>query len=282
MFIISAFTVRLPCTGNLTGIAAFSIGLELLSRRRKLAGTPLKLRLRWVTAFVNYVTDVILVITRKECVRVGINPSCDRLCSNHGYCDQTGGCVCRAGWEGERCDHAVCDPQCMNGGACSSPGVCDCPAGFQGRSCEGGICETPCQNNGKCIQKDTCQCKSGWYGTHCQFSKCVVPCLNGGQCRGVNKCRCLPGFTGDHCQVVHVTKKKKGIDSVGEDPCSRQQCRSFKRCRKQNCGYINKDDKMQMRTCKIAHCGSLLLCSQSSCHRKLVRTKMRGRRRKFL
>ena len=46
MFIISAFSVRLPCTGNLTGLAAFSIGLEILSRRRKLAGTPLKLRLR--------------------------------------------------------------------------------------------------------------------------------------------------------------------------------------------------------------------------------------------
>ena len=62
MFIISAFSVRLPCTGNLTGIAAFSIGLEILSRRRKLAGTPLKLRLRWrVTAFVIYLTDVILV-----------------------------------------------------------------------------------------------------------------------------------------------------------------------------------------------------------------------------
>ena len=27
-----AFSVRLPCTGNLTGIASFSIGLEILSR----------------------------------------------------------------------------------------------------------------------------------------------------------------------------------------------------------------------------------------------------------
>ena len=27
-----AFSVKLPCTGNLTGIASFSIGLEILSR----------------------------------------------------------------------------------------------------------------------------------------------------------------------------------------------------------------------------------------------------------
>ena len=51
----AAFSVRLPCTGNLTGVAAFSIGLEIATRHRQLAGTPLKLRLR------------------KECVRVGAN-----------------------------------------------------------------------------------------------------------------------------------------------------------------------------------------------------------------
>ena len=45
-FHVKDFSVRLPCTGNLSGIAAFSIGLEILSRRRKLAGTPLQLRLR--------------------------------------------------------------------------------------------------------------------------------------------------------------------------------------------------------------------------------------------
>ena len=45
-YCLPAFSVRLPCTGNLTGTASFSIGLEILSRKRKLAGTPLKLRLR--------------------------------------------------------------------------------------------------------------------------------------------------------------------------------------------------------------------------------------------
>ena len=105
--------MRLPCTGNLTGIAAFSIGLEILSKQRKLAGTPLKLRLR------------------KECVRRGVDPVCDSQCRNHGYCDQHGHCVCRPGWEGRLCSQPVCDPQCMNGGYCSAPGVCDCPAGFQ-------------------------------------------------------------------------------------------------------------------------------------------------------
>ena len=226
---------------------------------------------------------------RKECVKIGVNPSCDRLCNNHGYCDNYGQCVCRTGWEGRRCSDPVCHPQCMNGGACSSPNVCDCPAGFQGRSCEGGICEKPCQNKGKCIQKDTCQCRSGWYGTHCQFSKCVVPCLNGGECRGVNKCRCLSGFTGDHCQLVITSDRRRGHSLDTGDTgsgvsvmCTRDQCRNFKKCRKQNCDYIDKSKRLQLRTCKISHCGSLLQCDKSSCNSKSIKYRRRTRQKKYM
>ena len=209
----SAFTVRLPCTRNLTGIASFSIGLEILSRKRKLAGTPLKLRLR------------------KECVKVGEDPSCDRVCHNHGYCDRSGGCVCTKGWGGRHCSEPVCDPQCLNGGYCSAPGLCECPSGFQGPRCEGGVCSAPCENRGKCVQRNTCHCRPGYYGTHCQFSKCVVPCLNGGHCRGVNKCRCEAGFTGDHCQVVATPQHSGEEHSV----CSREECRAARRCRRDHC-----------------------------------------------
>jgi len=197
-----AFSVQLPCTANLSGIAAFSIGLEITAGRRRLAGTPLQLRLR------------------KECraggeggcgpgrAPLGIKVEREQVVNNdwcgHGECDPRGGCICRPGWAGQTCNSPVCSPQCMNGGTCSAPSVCDCPAGFQGRSCEGGICRSPCLNRGKCVQKDTCSCKSGFYGSRCEFSKCVVPCVNGGQCRGVNRCRCPAGYSGEHCQVSQL------------------------------------------------------------------------------
>jgi len=255
-----AFSVRLPCTGNLTGIASFSIGLEILSRKKKLAGTPLKLRLR------------------KECLALGPNPHCERKCNNRGQCDASGGCSCRPGWEGATCSVPVCSPQCMNGGACSAPGVCDCPAGFQGRSCEGGICETPCQNRGKCIQKDTCKCKTGFYGSRCEFSKCVVPCLNGGECRGVNKCRCLAGYSGNHCQVLAQDKRRGRGEGLSY--CAVEDCRSFKQCRKTHCGLISKIDKSQMKACKMAYCGALLDCDHSSCGRAANKDGRRRKRRR--
>lgn len=250
-----AFSVRLPCTGNLTGTASFSIGLEIFSRKRKLAGTPLKLRLR------------------KECVKVGEDPRCDRLCHNQSHCDTAGRCVCRAGWAGRLCSQPVCEPQCMNGGYCSAPGLCECPSGFQGPRCEGGVCSRPCENRGKCVQRNTCHCRPGHYGTHCQFSKCVVPCLNGGHCRGVNKCRCGPGFTGDHCQII-LTRETARHHSSSDQMCSLDQCRALKRCRKQNCEFIKKSNKLEMRSCKAAHCGSLLGCRKSSCSHKKRRRRL--------
>lgn len=250
------FSVRLPCTGNLSGIAAFSIGLEILSRRKKLAGTPLQLRLR------------------KECVRGGVSRGCD--CHSHGECDKSGACVCHRGWSGSGCERPVCEPGCMNGGACTAPGVCQCPAGHQGRACEVGICSAPCLNRGKCIQKDSCQCRPGFYGGTCEFSKCVVPCLNGGECRGVNRCRCAPGYSGDHCQMSAHHGAPRDIGGGGDDgqgdtlynnPCSRDQCRAVKRCRKQNCDQISKVNRAQMRQCRETHCGSLMQCDKSFCNK---------------
>jgi len=246
------FTLRLVCTGNLTGIASFSIGLEILSRRRRLAGTPLKLRLR------------------KDCLAYGRNPKCDRRCGGRGECDSLGRCVCGSGWGGENCSSPVCSPQCMNGGFCSSPGACDCPAGFQGPSCEGGVCTEPCLNRGECVQKDTCRCRSGYYGSRCEFSKCVVPCLNGGICRGVNRCRCEAGYAGHHCQLLLENKSQTGL-------CSQQSCASIKSCRQTHCSFISRRNRSERRTCKMAHCGGLFTCDVESCNRKR-RSGRRGRR----
>lgn len=241
-----AFSVRLPCTGNMTGIASFSIGLEILSRKKKLAGTPLKLRLR------------------KECLARGEDPSCDRTCGGRGHCDSSSHCVCRPGWAGSQCSRAVCSPQCMNGGVCAAPGLCECPAGYQGRTCEGGICSEPCLNRGKCIQKDTCKCKGGFYGARCEFSKCVVPCLNGGQCKGVNRCRCTRGYQGNHCQIL----KGDSIQGESENVCEKDECRALKKCKNTHCNSYSKSSRKELRSCKSRYCGALLSCDSRSCRNK--------------
>ncbi|KAF4518844.1 hypothetical protein B566_EDAN006695 [Ephemera danica] len=188
------FSVFLPCSGNDSGIASFSIGLMIETRKGKpLQGTPLRLKLR------------------KECAEravAGPDPECDKKCANMGWCNHEKICQCPEGYMGQYCRTALCYPQCMNGGSCTSPGVCSCPRGFQGRHCEGAAAilinnykPQKCLNGGKCIQKDTCDCTKGYYGLRCEFSKCIIPCLNGGRCRGVNKCRCPQGFRGDHCEI---------------------------------------------------------------------------------
>nr|CAG4641676.1 EOG090X05QS [Eurycercus lamellatus] len=151
------FSVLLPCSGNASGVASFSIGLLIESRKGKpLPGTPLRLRLR------------------KECAERGPDPECDKKCANGGWCNYEKICQCLEGYMGQHCRTALCYPQCMNGGSCTSPGKCSCPSGFQGRHCEGGICKDKCLNGGKCIQKDTCECPKGFYGLRCEFSTYTV------------------------------------------------------------------------------------------------------------
>lgn len=44
---LAVFTVRIPCVGNVSGVATFGIGLRIQTKKGvPLAGTPLRLRLR--------------------------------------------------------------------------------------------------------------------------------------------------------------------------------------------------------------------------------------------
>ncbi|XP_052864411.1 protein shifted-like isoform X2 [Anopheles cruzii] len=201
------FSVILPCSGNVSGIAMFSIGLLIQTRKGKpLPGTPLRIKLR------------------KECAHRGPDPECDQKCANRGVCNEDKICQCPEGYMGQYCQTALCYPQCMNGGNCTAPGTCSCPPGYQGRHCEGGICSEKCLNGGKCVQKDKCECTKGYYGLRCEFSKCVVPCLHDGKCRGVNKCRCKPGLSGDHCQIGRWQR------SACKRPCKHGICQRNHTC----------------------------------------------------
>ncbi|CAG0915508.1 unnamed protein product [Notodromas monacha] len=256
------FSVLLPCSGNATGVAGFSIGLNIQTRKGKaLPGTPLRLRLRkectemaqintvlehrfipmnrfpknkllesekkTVGSFENFPTEI------PDLTFLGPDPECDKKCANGGWCNHDKICQCPEGYMGQYCTTALCYPQCMNGGSCTKPGVCSCPPGFHGNHCEGGICQQKCLNNGKCIQKDTCLCPKGFYGSRCEFSKCVIPCLNGGRCRGVNVCRCPWGFRGAHCEIdvpaAHARKQLRQAEC--RRPCRNGYCVGNNRCK---------------------------------------------------
>ncbi|KAJ6222949.1 hypothetical protein RDWZM_001494 [Blomia tropicalis] len=144
----TVFQVFIPCVGNTSGIALFTLGLKIIDMEtdQHLSGTPINLKLQ------------------KQCSFRGPDPECDKKCGN-GKCNQDKICVCPTGFLGKYCESALCYPQCMNGGTCIAPGKCACSDGFQGLHCEGGICSEKCLNGGKCIQKDKCSCRKGYYGT---------------------------------------------------------------------------------------------------------------------
>ena len=79
----------------------------------------------------------------------------------------------------------------------------------------------------------------------------MIVCSSIIKCRGVNLCRCVPGYTGDHCQLATGPANPP---AAPRPACTRDMCRSIKRCRKQNCGYVARDNRW----------GSYILTSDNS------------------
>ncbi|XP_037029473.1 protein shifted isoform X1 [Bradysia coprophila] len=237
------FSVSLPCSGNSSGIAMFSIGFLIqTSRGKPVPGTPLRLSLKKECALRGVYDRTSLTHSQ------GPDPECDKKCANKGWCKVDKMCQCKEGYMGQFCETALCFPSCMNGGNCTAPAVCSCPPGYQGRHCEGGICAEKCLNGGKCIQKDKCHCPKGYYGLRCEFSKCVIPCMNGGKCIGNNTCRCPLGLGGNHCEIGRHQR------STCKKPCRHGLCLANHTCR---CNegwfgrYCNQRDKRKRNKSKF-------------------------------
>ncbi|XP_026680038.1 protein shifted-like [Diaphorina citri] len=199
------FSIQLKCSGNRSGIASFTIGLLIESRKGKpLPGTPLRLKLRKECAERINVAVVSLMT-----ILLFVSGICTEKCLNGGKCVQKDTCECQKGFYGLRCEFSKCIIPCLNGGRCKGVNKC--------------ICTEKCLNGGKCVQKDTCECQKGFYGLRCEFSKCIIPCLNGGRCKGVNKCRCPPGFLGDYCEIWQRPY-------ICPKPCKQGVCSAARTC----------------------------------------------------
>ncbi|KAM9665229.1 protein eyes shut homolog [Trichechus inunguis] len=161
---------------------------------------------------------------------------CDPLngpCRNNSTCltllDGDHYCVCRKGFEGERCEidmNECLSLPCQNHGDCED-GVnnfrCVCRPGFSGSLCEMEINECssrPCKNNGTCVDltnRFLCNCVPESHGSSCELdvNKCKTsPCLDGENCvnrTGRYKCLCASGYTGIDCEV--------NIDECLSEPC---------------------------------------------------------------
>ncbi|ESO04050.1 hypothetical protein HELRODRAFT_173124 [Helobdella robusta] len=205
-----------------TGTGALYIVLEIFnSMHRPLNGSPLKFRLK------------------KRCLGPDrARHACSYSCKRAERCADAGGCHCRPGYVGPRCDQPVCTPACQNGGVCLAPNKCQCPTGFGGRKCDMEVCH--CENGGICMEHGTCRCLPGFIGARCQHhktGKCELLCKNGGHCNQLNKCTCPSGYTGHLCQRPLCSN---GCDAHGKCVAP-DQCQCFKGWKGNKC---NKTEKM--------------------------------------
>lgn len=114
------------------------------------------------------------------------------FCMNGGeYIDYSGGCVCKVGFTGLRCENKECHNYCVHG-TCSVSDMgfpkCICQQGFYGERCENYQCADHCLNDGKCrLEEDdllgelkpSCDCTLNFIGPRCEFNAtemCSVFC----------------------------------------------------------------------------------------------------------
>ncbi|KAG7466452.1 hypothetical protein MATL_G00164940, partial [Megalops atlanticus] len=129
-------------------------------------------------------------------VTVGISngfecsPGCD---PDNGFCEQTGECRCKPGWQGATCNQCIPFPGCVHG-SCEKAWQCNCEEGWVGSRCDvdtHSCSSKPCANNATCVETGEggylCICAHGYTGDNCHLrtGPCLTngsPCQNGGTC----------------------------------------------------------------------------------------------------
>eukprot|EP00755_Sulcionema_specki_P011658 Sspe_Gene.7896::Locus_2681_Transcript_1_1_Confidence_1.000_Length_15939::g.7896::m.7896 len=126
-------------------------------------------------------------------------------CSNHGYCSQSGKCVCDINWYGARCSRSCTATGCSGHGVCGSSGGCTCYADYTrgfwaGTSCEmckpgywGSACKQDCQ----CAMNGVCDPSTG--ECTCYSSDTL------GYWKGETCTSCQEGYIGSKCTQKIIT-----------------------------------------------------------------------------
>uniref|UniRef100_A0A1A7YJ26 Stabilin 1-like n=1 Tax=Iconisemion striatum TaxID=60296 RepID=A0A1A7YJ26_9TELE len=183
--------------------------------------------------------------TYGRCGRCSFPPACPRSfmdlgntvrCSScgTGSCDQgvdgTGQCVCKSGWEGDRCQNRIDSSpeicrQCHAQATCVSRVGCQCKPGFEGNGTFCSLMPPPdlcseynggCDLSADCNQTGlliNCTCHSGYRGDgfSCEpINRCVEEpnggCSDFASCKftGPNEreCECLLGYIGNGVQCL--------------------------------------------------------------------------------
>ncbi|KAJ8040037.1 Tyrosine-protein kinase receptor Tie-1 [Holothuria leucospilota] len=166
---------------------------------------------------------------------------------------------CRANNWGPPDCLGICE-NCYNGGVCDDEtGKCICPAGFRGANCLeacvgkfGYDCEFNCENNEDrenlclgsmfCLMDPYgCQCSVGYEGFNCSTrctgntfgANCLQQChCNNGQCNvftGFCEHGCQDGYEGESCQIPTGTCK---IGYYGSQCIQKCHCKDNEACRK--------------------------------------------------
>ena len=114
-----------------------------------------------------------------------------------------GGCMCKTGYYGRRCETTNPDEVCSGHGVIGqyAYGYCSCLDGWSGENCE---IEQPTKECGILIENGSqysgypvyindevfCQCQTGYYGEKCE-QKCTNSCTNGSPVYKDGKCQCV-------------------------------------------------------------------------------------------
>mmetsp|Transcript_10902 Transcript_10902/g.27426 ORF Transcript_10902/g.27426 Transcript_10902/m.27426 type:complete len:648 (-) Transcript_10902:240-2183(-) len=121
--------------------------------------------------------------------------------------NETAGCRCDAGWEGDTCHTAMCAQPCEHG-RCIKPSTCKCHGGWRGRLCDQPICDQGC-HHGTCIAPNVCACERMWKGPSCS-----ILCMHGefqrsqtgADGRPMSPCVCQEGWHGKGCNEALCTR----------------------------------------------------------------------------
>lgn len=137
-------------------------------------------------AVINSISSRMLALATTSTVSPQTQMKKEIFCMNGAeYNAISGGCICKIGFSGTRCEIRECQNYCVHG-TCTVNEYgypkCFCKQGFYGERCENYLCADHCLNGGKCkIEEDeneelkpTCECPDNFIGPRCEFNSTEV------------------------------------------------------------------------------------------------------------